>query len=93
MFVKMIEIKMLIRHSQSLKDKRRVVKSLKAKIRHKFNVSISEVAYLDDYKLAKLSIVMVSTSLVLIDREFAKIEQLLYLNGDFEVVDLAVSQI
>lgn len=93
MFVKMIEIKMLIRHSQSLKDKRRVVKSLKTKIRHKFNVSISEVAYLDDYKLAKLSIVMVSTSLVLIDREFAKIEQLLYLNGDFEVVDLAVSQI
>lgn len=88
-----MEIKILIRHSQSLKDKRKIIKSLKQKIKNSFNVSISEDAYLNDYKLAKLNLVIIASSKVIIDKEFAKLEKLLYLNGNFEIIDLNFYQI
>ncbi|MBI1743154.1 DUF503 domain-containing protein [Candidatus Acetothermia bacterium] len=44
----------------SLKEKRQILQSLIAKIRHKFNVSIAEIDYLDDWKTSKLGVSMVS---------------------------------
>lgn len=46
--------------SQSLKDKRHVVKSLVARVRQSFNVSIAEVDALDSWQRATLAIVCVS---------------------------------
>jgi uncharacterized protein YlxP (DUF503 family) len=42
----------------SLKDKRGVVRSLKDRVRRKFNVSISEIEDLDDHNTAVLAAVM-----------------------------------
>jgi len=56
--------------SHSLKDKRHVVKSLKDRLRHKFNVAVSEVGYQDLWQRALISAVTVSS-----DRGYA--EQLL----------------
>jgi hypothetical protein len=44
----------------SLKEKRQVLQRLRAHIRQKFNVSITEIDYLDEWKRAKLGIAMVS---------------------------------
>jgi len=46
---------------RSLKDKRRVVKSLKDRIRGRFNVSVAETAYQDVWTRAQLSVVLVCT--------------------------------
>lgn len=46
--------------SHSLKDKRRVVKSILAKVRNQFNVSIAEVDANDTWQLAVLGIACVS---------------------------------
>jgi uncharacterized protein YlxP (DUF503 family) len=51
-----------IEHAQSLKDRRQVVRSLKDKLRHSFNISIAE---LDDALLwnrATLGVVAISNS-------------------------------
>ena len=48
--------------NQSLKGKRRVVKSLCERIRNKFNVAISEVGDNDKWQIATLGIVSVSNS-------------------------------
>ena len=45
----------------SLKDKRRVVKSLGDRIRGRFNVSVAETAYQDVWTRAQLSVVLVTT--------------------------------
>ena len=93
MFISVLEISIYIRNSLSLKDKRRVLSSLKMNIKNKFNVSICESAYLDDHKLSKLAIVIVNNSLVVNEREFSKIENLLYQNKNFEVSDINSYQI
>ena len=48
--------------SQSLKDKRRVIRSLTERVRNTFNVSIAEIEDLDDLSVATLAIVAVSNS-------------------------------
>jgi len=45
---------------QSLKDKRHVVKGLIESIRHKMNVSVSEVDYHDTWQRAKIGIAWIS---------------------------------
>jgi uncharacterized protein YlxP (DUF503 family) len=49
-----------INSSHSLKDKRRVVKSILAKVRNQFNVSIAEVDANDAWQSAVLGIACVS---------------------------------
>jgi uncharacterized protein YlxP (DUF503 family) len=46
---------------QSLKDKRRVVKSLKDRLHHRFNVSAAEVDYQDSWQRAALACSVVTT--------------------------------
>jgi len=57
-----LTLELAIEHAQSLKDRRHVVRSLKDKLRHSFNISIAE---LDDALLwnrATLGIVAISSS-------------------------------
>ena len=46
--------------SFSLKDKRRVVRSITARVRNQFNAGISEVADMNDMRVATLGIVCIS---------------------------------
>lgn len=50
--------------SFSLKDKRQVVRSITARVRNQFNAGISEVADLDDMRVATLGIVCISNQAV-----------------------------
>ena len=55
-----LRILISIPHANSLKDKRKVVKGLKDRIRNKFNVSVAEIGYLDEWKTAEIGVVVVS---------------------------------
>jgi uncharacterized protein YlxP (DUF503 family) len=61
MVVGTLSIKIAIRSSRSLKDKRRIIKGLKDRIRNKFNVSISETDAQDNHKCSVISVAMVGT--------------------------------
>jgi len=61
------EIELLISGSQSLKDKRQVLRHLKEKVKHKFNVSIAEVDHHDLWQRAMLGLACVGN-----DREFVQ---------------------
>ncbi len=60
MVVGILNIKVLVRDSRSLKDKRRVIKSLKDRIRQKYNVSVSEVGAQDNHKQCIFAVAMVA---------------------------------
>ena len=50
-----------IPHAQSLKDKRMVIRSLKDRLRSKFNVSIAETDHQDLWQRAMLSVATVGS--------------------------------
>ena len=60
MIVGTLKIRLVLRESHSLKDKRRVIKSLKDRIAHAHNVSIAEVGALDEHRRSIIGIAMVS---------------------------------
>jgi uncharacterized protein len=57
-----LTLELRIEDSRSLKDKRQVVKSLKDRLRHKFNVAVAEIDYQDVWQHALISAVTVSSS-------------------------------
>jgi uncharacterized protein YlxP (DUF503 family) len=59
MHVGVLQVKLVIRQSFSLKDKRSVIKSLKDRMRNEFNVSVAEVDSQDSRQQAVLGVVMV----------------------------------
>jgi uncharacterized protein YlxP (DUF503 family) len=54
-----MQVELMIYDAMTLKDKRRVVKSIKDRIAHEFNVSIAEVDALEMHRKAVLGISMV----------------------------------
>src|SRR5713101_4830980 len=49
-------VRLLVRESRSLKDKRQVIKSIKDRMHNRFNVSVAEVEALDNRQLAVLGL-------------------------------------
>jgi len=60
MVVGVLTVRLAIFESTSLKDKRRVVKSLKDRLSNRFNVSVAEVDDLDSRQRAELGMAMVA---------------------------------
>ncbi len=88
MVVGILNIKLMIRDSHSLKDKRRVIKSLKDRLRQKYNVSLSELGAQNSHKQCVLAVAMVGnerqyvnsvlSSLVNSFRQFPRVELIDY---------------
>jgi uncharacterized protein YlxP (DUF503 family) len=57
-----LTVEISIPHAQSLKDRRQVVRSLKDKLRHGFNVSVAETDDANLWNRATLSVVAISGS-------------------------------
>ena len=57
--VGVLHLKLNIVQAQSLKDKRRVVKGFKDRMRSAHNISIAEVEYLDEHRWSVLAVAMV----------------------------------
>jgi len=59
MHVGSLKVRLLVRESRSLKDKRQVVRSIQHRLRNAFNVSVAEVDALDHRQLVVLGVAMV----------------------------------
>jgi uncharacterized protein len=59
MIVGTLEVRLLVRESRTLKDKRQVVRSILDRMRSSFSVAAAEVATLDDVKVATLAFAVV----------------------------------
>jgi hypothetical protein len=62
MIVGVLKVSLLLRESHSLKDKRRVLRAIKDRVRSRMNVAIAEVASQDLHQRADLAAVTVSSS-------------------------------
>lgn len=72
----------------SLKDKRRVVKSLMARLRAKFNVAVAEVGQQNSWQRATLGVVTVSNDTFHIDRSLAAVVRYVEADRTFDLIGI-----
>jgi uncharacterized protein len=81
-------VKLRLPDNLSLKGKRQVVKSLVARIKNKFNVSVAEVEDNDLWQLATIGICFISNDQRFTNEVLSKIVELVVNNqGDFELIN------
>ena len=73
MTIGVLQLEIAIHDAMSLKDKRRVVKSIKDRIAHHHNVSIAEVGALDEHRRSILGIAMVSNDSRYVESALSKL--------------------
>jgi uncharacterized protein len=86
MLVGVCELELFIHSSNSLKEKRFVIKSIKDQVMKKFNVSIAEVKHQDKWQLAGLGIATVTNDHRIIRQTFDEIIKLIEFKGEAEIV-------
>lgn len=60
MFVGVLRVSLYLSEPQSLKDKRRVIKSLTEKLRNRFNLAVAETGALDSWNHCELGVSCIS---------------------------------
>ena len=86
MIVGVLTIELVIYSSSSLKEKKFVVKSIKDKLRNKFNIAIAEVDFLDKWQRAKLGIVTVGNDYTHVENSIQKVFEYLDNWNEFEII-------
>ena len=82
MIVAVAVIELHIEYAQSLKEKRMVVKSLRDKLRHRFEISAAEVGLQDVHQRARIGLSFVTVSRPAAEGMLEKIEAFVESNTD-----------
>lgn len=88
MIVGILTVDLSVPGSNSLKDKRQVVKSLLSIIRNKFNVSAAEIGHLDSHRRALLGFACVSNEQSMANRMLDKVLDHIQSNPLCEVIEM-----
>jgi len=88
MHILLIELSLQIPHAHSLKDKRRQIKSLKDRLRNRFNASVAEIDALDKWQQAVMGICMISNDKPYLDKQFNLIEALVLEYSELELLNM-----
>lgn len=93
MVIGILKVELRIPGSDSLKYKRRVLKSIIHRLRNKFNISVTEIDTKDKWKIASLGIAGVSSQKRLVQQQLSIIEnflercpEILVLNTQIEIL-------
>jgi uncharacterized protein len=85
------KVKLRLPDNLSLKGKRQVVKSVTARLKNKFNVSVAEVEDNDLWQLATVGICFVSNDKRFTNEVLSKAVEFVVNNqGDFEMLDYEI---
>ncbi len=87
MIVGSLRVRLLVRESRNLKDKRRVLNSIKDRIRNAFNASVAEIDAHDHRQLAVLGIAMVGNDSRQVTRDLDRIVEVLRGHPIAELLD------
>ena len=86
------EVQLHLPESRSLKDKRQVLKSVKERVRNRFNVSVAETDYLDLWQRSTLAIAIVSTDVAHADDVLTKAVDFIESDGRVQILEVSVEQ-
>lgn len=84
-------VELQIPANASLKGKRQVLRSIKDRVRSRFNVSIAEVDRLDEWQRATVGIACVSNDARFADEVLSKVVNLIESSADALILDYEIS--
>jgi uncharacterized protein len=90
MTVGVLQLELTITDAMSLKDKRRVVLSLKDRIAHGHNVSIAEVGALDEHRRAILGMAMVANDKAYVEGALSKLVDFIRMVPQASLIDYQI---
>jgi uncharacterized protein len=85
-----LQIEISITDAMSLKDKRRVVKSIKDRIAHAHNVSIAEVGALDEHRRSIIGMAMVGNDGQYIEGALSKLVDFIRMVPQVSLLDYQI---
>ena len=86
----LLHLKLHVAQAMSLKEKRRIVKSFKDRLKHRHNVSLAEVDGLDSHRSAELAVAMAGTDRRYIEGALQKIVNAAAAHRDMILIDHTV---
>ncbi|MDO7788774.1 DUF503 domain-containing protein [Desulforamulus aquiferis] len=89
MIVGLMTVELFIGGSNTLKDKRRVLKSIIDRVRSRFNVSIAEVGNQDLWQRATLGVAVVSNETAHVNQMLNTVIKSIEANGEAELIDFS----
>jgi hypothetical protein len=87
MIVGTLKVRLSLRECHSLKEKRRIISSLKAALSGKFNVAVAEVEEQDAWQSAEIGIVTVGTDTPFVQSVLSNVINYVRYWGGVQVVD------
>ncbi len=91
--VKVLIIDAIITGCRSLKEKRAVINSIKGVVSSKFNVSVSELDYLDKWQRTLLGFAIISNNGKLNAKTLEKINNILSEDGRLDIIDSSIEEL
>jgi uncharacterized protein YlxP (DUF503 family) len=82
-----LKLRFVLRESHSLKDKRRVIKSLKDTLANKFNISVAETDEQDVWQTAEVGVAAVGTDGSFVQSVLTNVVNYVRFFGGVELVD------
>jgi uncharacterized protein YlxP (DUF503 family) len=90
MTIGVLQLELSIPDAMSLKDKRRVVKSIKDRIAHHHNVSIAEVGALDEHRRSIIGMAMVANDRSYVEGALSKLVDFVRMVPQASLVDYQI---
>lgn len=87
MHIGVCKIKLYLPESQSLKEKRRIIKSLIARLKNRFNVAVAEVEALDLHQSAVIGAVSVANEAKFVNQILSQSVKFIEGNSSVVLVD------
>jgi uncharacterized protein len=90
MTIGVLQLELRIPDAMSLKDKRRVIKSLKDRISHAHNVSIAEVGALDEHRRSIIGLAMVGNDRRYVEGALSKLVDIVRAVPQASLMDFSI---
>jgi uncharacterized protein YlxP (DUF503 family) len=86
MIVGVLTFEIFIPSSESLKEKRFVLKSLKDRLKNKFNVSVAEIGFHDKWQRAEVGVAMIGNDQGHVQQSLQQIFQYIDNSDSYEIL-------
>lgn len=86
--VVLLTIEIFIPYAESLKSKRSVIKGLQGRLRARFNASIAELGFQEEWQRSAIGVAMLSNNKPYLEKEISHIKQLCEENREIEITNI-----
>lgn len=90
MVVGVLRVECSLPGTQSIKDKRRILRSLLDRLHHRFHVAVAEVEHQDSWRRAGLAVAYISTDTRHADEVLAHVATAIERHNDLVVLDYSI---